>query len=56
MNAIIVRRKFLMSYTLKDYLNVLKRFRDSFTFRPSDLITTMTYALMENFTVSFILN
>ena len=36
-------------YDLKCYFFVLEQFCDLFTLRPSDLITTFTYVLMDNF-------
>ena len=33
---------------------VMARFCDFFTFKPSDLITTLTYVLMDNFCSGFI--
>ena len=46
---ILWRRKFFMALNMtSSHFNVIERFRDFFTFRPSDLITTLTYVLMDN--------
>ena len=38
-----------MEHYLKGHFYVMVRFSVYFTFRPSDLITTLTYVLVDNF-------
>ena len=42
-------------YDLKYHFYVMEKFCDLFTFRPSDLITTLTYVLMDKFCPCFYL-
>ena len=47
---ILWRRNFFMALNMtSSHINVIERFRDFFTFRPSELITTLTYVLMDYF-------
>ena len=51
MNANIMKTQFFhkIIYDLKCHFYVMEKFCDFFTLRPSDLITTLTYVLMDNF-------
>ena len=40
----------------KEHFYVIERLRDFFTFRFSDLITTLTYILMDNFCLFFLVH
>ena len=45
---------FSIIYDLKRHFNLMEKFCDVFTLGPSDLITTLTYVLKDNFCPYFI--
>ena len=51
MNATIMKTHFFHNiiYDLKCHFNVMEKFCDLFTLRPSKLITSLTYVIMDNF-------
>ena len=50
-NAIIIKMQIFheIKYGFKGNFYVIKRFRDYLTSNPSDLITNLTYVLVDNF-------